>query len=73
MLSTIADDMIAIGASIVIIGWVIAGILYLTAAGSPEKVGTAKKALIAAVIGTAVIILAKSGTSIISSLFPGVF
>jgi len=73
MLSTIATDMTAIGGSIVIIGWVIAGILYLTSAGSPEKTGTAKKALVACVIGTALVVLAASGTSIIRNLFPGVF
>jgi uncharacterized membrane protein (DUF485 family) len=50
-----------IGIAIVVIGWVITGILYLTAGGAPDKTGTAKKALIACVIGTAVIILANAG------------
>jgi hypothetical protein len=39
---------------------IVAGILYVTSAGSPEKVGTAKKALIYAVAGI-VIGLAASG------------
>lgn len=47
-----------VGAAVVIIGWIITGILYLTAGGAPEKTGTAKKALIACVIGTIVIIVA---------------
>ena len=56
---------VSIGASIVIIGWIIAGILYLTSMGSPEKTGTAKKAMIAAVIGTALVILSASAKTMI--------
>ena len=54
-----------IGGSIVIVGWIIAGILYLTSAGSPEKTGTAKKAMIAAVIGTVLVILAAGAAPLI--------
>ena len=45
-------------AAIVIIGWIITGILYLTAAGDPSKLKLAQGALVACVIGTAVVILA---------------
>ena len=55
-----------VGAAIVIIGWIITGILYLTAAGSPEKIGTAKKALIACVIGTALIIISTTAFDFIN-------
>lgn len=58
MITNIKDALVTIGSSIVIIGWIITGILYLTAAGSPEKTGTAKKSLMACVIGTVLIILA---------------
>jgi quinol-cytochrome oxidoreductase complex cytochrome b subunit len=54
-----------IATPIVIIGWIIAGILYLTAAGSPEKIGTAKKALVACVIGTILVVLAIGSGAII--------
>jgi len=54
-----------IGGSIVVIGWVIAGILYLTAAGSPEKTGIAKKALIAAIIGSILVVLSAVAAGII--------
>ena len=57
-----------IGTSVVVIGWIVAGILYLTAAGSPEKLGTAKKALIAAIIGTAIIAVAHLGFDSIKKL-----
>jgi len=68
MVGKIKDAFVTIGGSIVIIGWIVAGILYLTAAGSPEKTGTAKKALIAAVIGTALIILAVGAEATIKAL-----
>ena len=57
-IENIKGAFITVGIAVVVIGWVIAGILYLTAAGSPEKVGTAKKALFACLIGTALIALA---------------
>ena len=63
-----AGDMaVTIGGAIVVIGWVVAGILYLTSGGSPEKTGTAKKALIACVIGTVLVILATAGYEAIQS------
>ena len=45
------------------------GILYLTSGGSTEKMGTAKKAVIAAIIGTLVIVLAPAAFDIIFQLF----
>ena len=54
----------AIAGSIVFIGWCIAGILWLTAAGSPEKIGTAKKATVACVVGTILVILAGASSDI---------
>lgn len=50
-----------IGSAMVIIGCVIAGILYLSSTGSPEKLGIAKKALVAAIIGTFLMVLAYTG------------
>lgn len=67
-LTTMADKvktaLQTIGLSIVIIGWIITGILYLISGGSPEKTGTAKKALIACVIGTVLIVLAQGAGQI---------
>ena len=61
--------LLSIGLSVIVIGWVVAGLLYLTAAGSPEKIGTAKKALIAAIIGTIVVLLASGAAEVIGTLF----
>lgn len=65
MASRVETAVIDIAVSIVIIGWVIAGILYLTAAGKPEKLEIAKKALIACVIGTLLVVLAMGSSTII--------
>jgi len=54
----IKEIAINIASPIVIIGWIIAGILYLLAAGSPEKINVAKKAVVACVIGTVLVVLA---------------
>ena len=62
IVKNIQTAFVSIGGSVVAIGWVIAGVLYLTAAGSPEKLGTAKKALFAAVVGTAIIVIGGAGT-----------
>ena len=72
MVENIENAFITIGGSIVVIGWIIAGILYLTSAGNPEKTGIAKKALFAAVIGTALIILARFAYNLVVGLLnPG--
>jgi hypothetical protein len=47
---------------------IVAGILYLTSAGSPERMGTAKKALFYAIIGIVIGILATSIVQIILSI-----
>ena len=65
MVGKVENAIWMIGGSIVIIGWVIAGILYLTSAGSPEKTGVAKKALIAAVIGTILVAVSATAPSIV--------
>ena len=58
-----------IGGTLVVIGWLIAGILYLTAAGSPERTGLAKKALIAAIVGTILVIISSQSCTFIKELF----
>lgn len=64
LVNNVTNMLFTVALSIVIIGWVIAGILYLTSAGSPEKTGIAKKALIAAVIGTVLVALASAAVGI---------
>jgi hypothetical protein len=59
-----------IGGVIVVIGWIIAGILYLTSMGG-EKMATAKKAIWAAIIGTILIIIANVAATIIENALGG--
>jgi hypothetical protein len=68
MVKDAADAVEKIGVYLVVVGWIIAGILYLTSGGSPEKMGTAKKAITAAVIGTVLIAVAKLGFDAIKKL-----
>lgn len=60
ILSSIQNAAIGLGATMAVIGFIIAGIIWLTSGGSPEKTGTARKALIAAVIGTALLVVGAS-------------
>jgi hypothetical protein len=61
MADKIKDLAITIGTAVVVIGWVISGILYLTSLGDPSKTTLARKALIAALIGTALVVIANLG------------
>jgi len=58
-----------IASGVVVILWVITGLLFLTAQGAPEKLKSAKTALIAAVAGTLLVIIAGSAIALVSSAF----
>lgn len=70
-LKKVETALIAIGATLVIVGWIVAGILYLTSLGSTERMGTAKKAITAAIIGTILVILSATAYAIINSFLGG--
>jgi hypothetical protein len=57
-----------VGGVLVAIGWIVAGILYLTSIGSTERMGVGKKAITAAIVGTILIILAGAAYTIIADL-----
>lgn len=54
---------------IVIIAFVMAGILFLTAAGQPEKIATARMAFLWGVAGVVVGILAYTMITVVTSIF----
>lgn len=58
------------GVSIIMFVW--AGILFLTAQGEPDKLTSARKAVIWGIIGIFIAILGFSITNIISTIFPQV-
>ena len=56
MVSCVSDQVKTVGTTLVIIGWVVAGILYLTSGGG-ARMEVAKKAMWAALIGTVLILV----------------
>jgi hypothetical protein len=69
IIGKITAAVVPIGTPLVVVGFIIAGFLYISAAASPERMSLAKKALIAAVIGTILIILAATACTFIAALF----
>lgn len=65
--TNVKNAAIAVGSILTVIGFVVAGIMWLVSGGSPEKTGTAKKALIAAVIGASLIAIS-SGVDIFQNI-----
>lgn len=56
-----------IATGVVVVLWIITGILFLSAQGAPEKISIAKKALISAVVGTVLVVLAYTALSLVRS------
>ena len=59
ILTNIADNLINILGGVTVIMFIITGIIYLTSAGSPEKIQLAKKCLTYTIIGVVVVLMAK--------------
>jgi hypothetical protein len=66
MACNVQQAAVGVAIPVVVVGWVIAGVLYLTSAGAPERMGIAKKAIIACVIGTVLATLAVGSYDILS-------
>jgi len=66
---TIGDIAWKVFAIIALLAFIVAGILFLTAAGDPEKIKTARTAFIWGIVGIVVAILAFSIVAMISNLF----
>lgn len=64
MATAVKTAVLTIGNALMIVGWVIAGIIYLTSGGDPGKLGIAKKAMIAAIVGTALVLIGSTAASI---------
>ncbi len=69
MAEAIAIQVWLVGTWIVVIMWVVAGILFLTAQGDPGKLNAAKTGLFAAIGGTILIILAKIAMAFVANSF----
>ncbi len=71
VLKRIAGFLFAIATPILAIMVIWAGFLFLTSGGNPEKVATAKKALIWAVIGFAIVLINWGFADIIAEILGG--
>jgi hypothetical protein len=69
MANSLAMNIIGVGYAVVVIGWIITGVLFLTAAGDPAKISTGKMALFASIAGTIIVILAQTAVSFVGSIF----
>ncbi|MBI2054361.1 MAG: hypothetical protein HYT36_03445 [Candidatus Staskawiczbacteria bacterium] len=60
LISFITGTIYTIGIAIIVIMFLIAGILFITSGGSPEKVQAARQTLLYAVVGAVVLLVAAS-------------
>ena len=61
------DVSLKVASGVVVILWVATGILFLSAQGAPEKLSSAKKALLAAVAGTIVVLVAEGALDMVKN------
>jgi hypothetical protein len=69
MVDAAVQTALYIASGVVVILWLVTGVLFLSASGAPEKLGAGKKALIAAVAGTLLIIVASSALFLVGGAF----
>lgn len=62
-------SLVPLGGSLAAIAFIIAGIMFLTATGNPGRLQIAKGALIAAVIGIVIIVLAAGAEGFVKTFF----
>jgi uncharacterized membrane protein SirB2 len=67
MIDSVVSVVWYIADAVIVILWIVTGIMFLTAQGDPTKLASAKKALFAALIGTAIIIVAGSAVYLVNS------
>ena len=64
----LAGQLALTSGGLAIIGFIVAGIMYITSAANPSNMSVAKQALIAAIIGTAICIISATATSFVKGL-----
>ena len=69
MVNKFAGQLALLTGGLAIIGFIVAGIMYITATANPGNMEKAKQALIAAVIGTVICILSASATGFVEGMF----
>jgi type IV secretory pathway VirB2 component (pilin) len=71
ILNRIINFLLAVAGPIAVLVVVIAGIMYMTAGGSQERLGQAKRALWWAVIGIAILLFSKGIVTVIQAILKG--
>lgn len=69
MIQGAENTAVMIASAVVIILWLVAGILFLLASGSPEKLKSARTAIITAVAGTVIVIIAWYAMDLVGKAF----
>lgn len=67
LVANLASVITKVAVFVTVVSWIITGLLFLIAQGDPGKVGKARSALIWAVVGTAVALLAGTASTIIGN------
>lgn len=67
MVTSVATVITTVAGIVTVVCWVITGLLFLTAAGDPGRIGLAKKMAFTSIIGTALVILSGVAMNMINS------
>ena len=65
IITSVVNTALYIASAVVVVLWLVAGILFLSAQGDPSKFTKARGALIAAVAGTVLVIVAASALTLV--------
>jgi hypothetical protein len=69
IVQNLAKNLQLLGGALAVIGFMVAGIMYISATANPKNMEVGKQALVAAIIGIIILILAPSATAFVSNLF----
>lgn len=69
----LSEGLGGLGAYLATIGFIVAGILFVASSANPQLMTQAKHALIAAIVGVVILLLATGAQDFIKSLFKGAF
>lgn len=69
VIDSLVEQLVPLSTGLATIAFIVAGIMFLTATGNPSRMAIGKGALIAAVIGVVIILLAETADSFIGTLF----
>lgn len=64
-----SESLKALSAGLATIAFIVAGIMYLLGAGNPGRLAIAKTALVAAVVGIVIIVLASGAEAFVKTFF----